>query len=47
MSKSEETAKDLLCDRCGKPVGSTWVTTPSYEILCLSCWVKGEGKVAG
>ena len=42
---SESTAKDLLCDRCGQPVGDIWVITERFEVVCIPCWSKGEGKV--
>ena len=44
--KSEGTAKELLCDRCGEPVGNVWFVTEHLEVICLSCWIKGEGRVA-
>ena len=47
VSKSEETAKDLLCDRCGKPVGDVWFMTENFEVVCIPCWKRGEGRVAG
>jgi len=43
---SSDTAKEVYCDKCGKPVGSVWVTTQDYKILCLECFAKGEGRVA-
>jgi len=46
MSKSNTTAKEVCCDRCGEPVGNVWFSTSKYEVICLSCFGKGEGKVA-
>jgi len=45
-ASSDTTSKEVCCDRCGKPVGSVWVTTQDYKILCLECFAKGEGRVA-
>jgi formylmethanofuran dehydrogenase subunit E len=44
--KSENITEELLCDRCGKPVGDIWYMTNHFEVVCIPCWSKGEGRVA-